>query len=135
MCRPKVKTIYSDDFSKNIERGRDEHIVGGKYKRDDNSVQLKLDRKYFLKKQLQEQNRQIDFERKRYEEEEEKVRQSIQNLKVTEYELDKRRLERERLQREIEKKKELERLRAERLLLLKKQEESLTRRLIYRQRY
>ena len=95
----------------------------------DDGMRSDFEREHLLIQNLREQNSHIELERKRNEEEESEVLKRIHNMKVTEYEFNKKRQERERLERELDKKRELERIRLERLSLLKNQEQVLAQRL------
>ncbi|XP_053379945.1 golgin subfamily A member 6-like protein 22 [Mercenaria mercenaria] len=93
---------------------------------EEERVRLETERERILLQRLYEQNRQIEYQREIKEQEEMQITERVRRLQIAKDELNQKRVERERLEKEIQKKVELERLRTQKILLLKGQEEELS---------
>lgn len=101
-------------------------VEQGRRLRKEEEIQREISRERQLLQRLYEEDKRIELERQSAEEEEERIMRRIHGLRIAEEELEKQRKEREYMQREIEKKLELENLRTKRLALLRTQEEELS---------
>ncbi|XP_060564328.1 golgin subfamily A member 6-like protein 22 [Ruditapes philippinarum] len=124
--KPKIERRCTDATYNIVPEEYREYHPRGQQWMEEERVRFETEREQKLLQKLYEQNRQIEYEREIKEQEERQLVERIRRLQIAKDELSQKRTERERLEKEIQKKMELESLRTQRIVILKRQEERLS---------
>jgi hypothetical protein len=124
--KPKIERRCTDATYNIVPEEYREYHPRGQQWMEEERVRSETEREQKLLQKLYEQNRQIEYEREIKEQEERQLVERIRRLQIAKDELSQKRTERERLEKEIQKKMELESLRTQRIVILKRQEERLS---------
>ncbi|XP_060577293.1 golgin subfamily A member 6-like protein 22 [Ruditapes philippinarum] len=124
--KPKIERRCTDATYNIVPEEYREYHPRGQQWMEEERVRSETERNQKILQKLYEQNRQIEYEREIKEQEERQLVERIRRLQIAKDELRQKRTERERLEKEIQKKMELESLRTQRIVILKRQEERLS---------